>query len=192
MATVADVFEQIPGGIVVFDHEGRALLQNSSCRQILGAAVTDVQDLRFITLDGGEPDQGEAAPARALAGTVVVSEDLQVSTATGFRRVRVTALPIWSGAHAPAGAAVLLIDASGRGADDAAGHGHGLGALAHDLRNRVAAIHIAAQLLTKPDEIASERRIALASRILSGTRRMEAALALLPGAKPSGAGLPAG
>src|SRR5205814_5885265 len=65
--------DQIPAGVVVFDHGGRPLLHNAAFTEIVGAVPPLVQE---VALDCDK----EARPApvtRALAGEAVMGDELQ-------------------------------------------------------------------------------------------------------------------
>jgi signal transduction histidine kinase len=150
--------EQVPAGIVVFDRTGRALLHNTAFIQIVGVLPGHVQEV--------SPD---SPAARALAGTPVFAETLTLSPPGGAtRRVTVSAVPL------PDGAGVVVLAVPAQGLDAAPSSREIFGVVAHDLRNPLAAIRMTAQLLGRPDEMAADRRVTLAKRLLSSATRMDA------------------
>jgi signal transduction histidine kinase len=155
--------EQVPAGVVVFDRTGRALLHNTAFIQIVGVLPGHVQEV--------SPD---SPAARALDGTPVLAETLTLSPPGGAsRRVTVSAVPLPDGA----GVVVLAVPAGpaqAQGPDAAPSSREIFGVVAHDLRNPLAAIRMTAQLLGRPDEMAGERRVTLAKRLLSSATRMDA------------------
>jgi nitrogen fixation/metabolism regulation signal transduction histidine kinase len=161
--SLSALLEQVPVGVAVFDHTGRALLHNTAFTEIVGVVPGRVQEL-----------SSESPVARAFGGTAVMGETLELAPPGGSpRRVRVSALPL-PGADAPSG--VLVVAAPAVAAtDDPAPDARGIfGVVAHDLRNPLAAIRMTAQLLGKPDEMPGERRVTLARRLLTSATRMDA------------------
>lgn len=168
--------EEIPAGLLLFDHEGRPRLHNRYLPQILGVIPARVQDVRFISPDGGELDGAAAPPARALAGQATDGAELQVRTADGtLRWVRVTARPIQGNPEAGAarGGYLLLADLATTQRPEVTQR-EILGVIGHDLRNPLAAVRMTAQLLGRTGEMPADRRIGLAERILSSSKRMDA------------------
>jgi signal transduction histidine kinase len=157
--------QQIPGGIVVFDHQGRPLLHNTAFTQIVGAVPGRVQDLAL-----------ECDPVgRALRGEVVAGEEEQLAGADGQRHpVRVSALPWPTGAETAGGILLIVAAAAPRLPDVDGGAREILGVVGHDLRNPLAAVRMTAQLLGKSDEMTGERRVTLARRLLTSSARMDA------------------
>jgi signal transduction histidine kinase len=153
--------EQVPGGVVVFDHDGRPLLHNNAFTQIVGVLPGRVQDLPL-----------ESDPVgRALAGSAVTAEEVQLATASP-RRVRVSVLPLHR--DGVIGGGILLLVAASQAAAPEASVREILGVVGHDLRNPLAAMKMTAQLLGKGDEMQADRRATLARRLLSSATRMEA------------------
>src|SRR4051794_16017896 len=148
--------EQIPFGVVVFDEQGAPVLHNTAFTQIVGVLPARVQQV---------PLQCDPV-TRALAGGEVLGEetDLRAPGPDGpSRRVRASVLRL------PRGGVLLLVPAE-RTVDVR----EILGVVAHDLRNPLAAMRMTAQLVGKPDEMADERRVTLAKRLLTSSNRMEA------------------
>jgi signal transduction histidine kinase len=155
--------EQVPVGIGVFDRTGQTLLHNTAFTQIVGVLPGHVQQV--------SPD---SPAARALAGTAVMGETLTLAPAGGApRRVTLSALPL----PGDGGVVVLAVragPAQAPAADATPTSREIFGVVAHDLRNPLAAIRMTAQLLGRPDEMASDRRVTLAKRLLSSATRMDA------------------
>jgi signal transduction histidine kinase len=148
--------EQIPFGVAVFDEHGAPVLHNTAFTQIVGVLPALVQQV---------PLQCDPV-TRALAGEEVLGEetDLRGAGPDGpSRRVRASVLRL------PRSGVLLLVPAE-RTVDIR----EILGVVAHDLRNPLAAMRMTAQLLGKPDEMADERRVTLARRLLTSSNRMEA------------------
>src|SRR5262245_4283684 len=86
--------DQVPAALAIFDGEGRPLLHNPILLEILGVVPARVQDVQFLSSDGGELGRHLSPVTRALAGKVVAGEALQVRAADGTScAVRVTAVP---------------------------------------------------------------------------------------------------
>jgi signal transduction histidine kinase len=155
---LAALWKQIPAGVCVYDAEARTLSRN---------------DL-FIRIVGDETAYGQSAPPlsalvkRALDGEMDLEVDAEWSTDAGPQRVHLAASPV---RHEGKVVAVVVVATEG-GAG--AGQRETLGIVGHDLRNPLAAIRMTAQLLTKPDEMVTERRITLGKRILTSSTRMDA------------------
>jgi signal transduction histidine kinase len=156
-AALAALWKQIPAGVRVYDAEARTLSTNELFTRIVG--------------DG--ESKGQSAPSlsdlvrRALAGESGLAVDAEWPTDAGPQRAHLSALPIHHEGKVVA-AVVIATDAS-----VGAGQRETLGIVGHDLRNPLAAIRMTAQLLTKPDEMAAERRITLGKRILTSSTRMD-------------------
>src|SRR5882757_8386903 len=129
-SVLSDFLEQIPAGIVVFDHEGRSLLHNTVFTEIVGGVPLLVQDL---------PLESDLV-TRALDGNgnVVVGEDVLLRPAVGQQRqVRVSVLPVRSSGEASRGILIIVANASAELDGDAKAI---LGVVGHDLRNPLAAM----------------------------------------------------
>jgi signal transduction histidine kinase len=122
---------------------------------------------------GDGESKGQSAPSlsdlvrRALTGESGLELDAEWPTDAGPQRVHLTAVPVRQ--EGKIVGAVVIATESGAGA----GQRETLGIVGHDLRNPLAAIRMTAQLLTKPDEMATERRITLGKRILTSSTRMD-------------------
>jgi signal transduction histidine kinase len=149
--------KQIPAGICVYDVEARPLLSNDSFAQIVGS----------------DPASGQTASpllpflARARAGEVVIGAEAEWQGEGASVRAHVSAVPVRQNG-AIIGIVVLVLDGSAE-----AGQRETMGIVGHDLRNPLAAIRMTAQLLAKPEEMATERRLTLSKRILTSSTRMD-------------------
>jgi signal transduction histidine kinase len=152
------LLRQIPAGVCVYDTEARPLASNEAFTRIVGSVEASVQQASPLS----------ALFARAQAGDATVAADTEVPGPGSSHRVQVTAVPVRDGAKVT-GVVVLVVDGSGE-----AGQRETLGIVGHDLRNPLAAIRMTAQLLSKPDDMAGERRMTLAKRILTSSTRMDA------------------
>ena len=153
---LAALWKQIPAGVCVYDTDGRPLSSNELFIRIVGSAGLDGQSASPLT----------ELLRRALAGEVA-SVDAEWPADAGPQRAQLSALPV---RHEGAVVAAVVVATEGSAG---AGQRETLGIVGHDLRNPLAAIRMTAQLLTKADEMATERRITLGKRILSSSARMD-------------------
>jgi signal transduction histidine kinase len=175
-ALLTSFVEQVPGGVAFFDEQGRPVLHNVCLVQILGSVPATVQDVVFVTAEGRELDAASSPIARALAGQPVTAEPLRVVSGDVQREVIVTALPVRTAGAKQGpivGGLLLLVDASARRRAEILQR-EVMGVVGHDLRNPLAAIRMTAQLMGKPDEMTTERRVTLAKRVVTSSGRMDA------------------
>jgi signal transduction histidine kinase len=154
---LAALWKQIPAGVCVYDAEARTLSRNDLFTRIVGEEVAAGQSASPLS----------DLVRRALAGASDLEAEAEWATDAGSQRVHLAAVPIRQGSKVVA--VVVLASDSGAGA----GQRETLGIVGHDLRNPLAAIRMTAQLLTKPDEMPTERRITLGKRILTSSSRMD-------------------
>jgi signal transduction histidine kinase len=159
----ATLWKQIPAGICVYDADARALSSNELFTRIVGVSGTD----------GQAPAPLLPFLARARTGETVLGAEIELPTDGAPQRAHLSFIPVRNGA-AIGHIVVVAVDASAE-----AGQRETMGIVGHDLRNPLAAIRMTAQLLGKPDEMTSERRLTLAKRILTSSIRMDAIVRIL-------------
>jgi signal transduction histidine kinase len=154
-ASLEALWKELPAGVCVYDAEARAMSHNEAFTRITGSAPVAASPLT-------------GPLTRALAGETVSGADAEWPTDAGPQHVQIAAIPVRKEGQVVA-AVVVVTDVS-----LGAGQRETLGIVGHDLRNPLAAIRMTAQLLGKPDEMASERRLVLSKRILTSSSRMDA------------------
>jgi signal transduction histidine kinase len=156
--SLSALLQQIPAGVCVYDSESRPLLNNEAFTRIVGSVEASVQAASPL------------APllARARAGEAVVNVEVEWPAEVSPHRAHATAVPARQAGGKVGGVVLMLVDASVE-----SGQRETMGIVGHDLRNPLAAIRMTAQLLSKPDEMAPERRMTLAKRILTSSIRMD-------------------
>jgi signal transduction histidine kinase len=155
------ILEQLPVGVLLSDPSRGHPYANAFARETFGGTSLDV--------DPGASQAMSRALAGALAGTVLGSGELTVRGADGAARVlRATAAPIRDAAGATTGAIMAFHDITEvRRAEAEAERLRDMfiGMLGHDLRNPLAPIMTAAELLQRsenltPIQLRALRRIA--------------------------------
>jgi signal transduction histidine kinase len=149
------LWKELPAGVCVYDAEARAISHNEAFTHMTSSAPITASPLL-------EP------LARALAGETVSGAEAEWPTDAGPQHVQIAVIPVRKEGQVLAAVMVLTDLSLG------AGQRETLGIVGHDLRNPLAAIRMTAQLLGKPDEMTTERRLVLSKRILTSSSRMDA------------------
>lgn len=150
------IADQIPSGLALYNAQGAQLTANAAFREMLGPKAADLF---------GQPELGRMSER-------VNARELFVPGNNGaIRRVQATSFPLHGPDGATVGIAVVLAD---KGGSPDLLHKEVMAVVGHDLRNPLAAIRMTAQLLAKPDNIPTEKRVTLAKRIIASSARMDA------------------
>jgi PAS domain S-box-containing protein len=180
----------VPGGLAWFDAAGTLVGHNQQLERIVGALPARASDWQLRPMAPRSADGARAAHPleRALAGTAVEAEDVELVRADGSSRwLRLTALPLPEGAGA--GALAVVVDVGEHHGLDAVRQ-QVLGVVAHDLRNPLSALRMTASLLTKPQDMPTNRRVQLGERMLGTIGRTESMVATLLEYARAEAGVP--
>jgi PAS domain S-box-containing protein len=162
--------EEIPAALARFDGAGRLVSANAGFARVFGRAVAPGEPVDALEL---KPAAGtRPAPiARALAGELIAGEDFMVARPDGSTRwLRLSAGPVAD--NVGTGAWAVLVEVGERRSLEGLRE-QILGVVAHDLRNPLSAMRMTLAMLAKPAEVPSERRLALAERLLGTLGRME-------------------
>lgn len=145
---LAEVFDEVPVGVVTIDAAGRVRRANEMALGILG--TTDLDDLEGIEatkLDGTPVPVAQWPSTAALAGRRVERRQLRVRTPAGDRReVEVSAAPLVAAGGVVTGAVVTIEDVTGRARRERAERDFVSNA-AHQLRSPLTAITSAVAVL---------------------------------------------
>ena len=176
-AWLETIVEQLPEAVVIADEQGRVVQQNEAAVRLAtrtgrvdASGSPADQELRSASGAGLEPD---ARPlARALAGEEVAAEELCLVKPDGeLLPVLVSAKPIRT-ASGPAGAIMVFQDISARKELERLRE-EWSSIVAHDLRQPVAAIAMAAELIRLRDGEQPDVEQRALARIRSASGRLE-------------------